>query len=133
MSPALLYSLATLILSTSLAVACVVVSWRWASAAIRPRKPPPSELTTPTSGRLDRIEADQVELSSNLEKVLVTMKRLNSRAAVQDHRARQNGELSAPPRGTSKAELLRYYGMAGKVGPAFAQAQLDLEQSQRPN
>jgi hypothetical protein len=33
---------------------------------------------------------------------------------------------AAPPVGTSKADLLRYYGMHGKVGPEFARAQQQL-------
>lgn len=88
--------------------------------------------------RLETLEADQVALSSNLEKVCTTAKRLTSRAGMQDLRERRRESSSAPPPpGAPKAELLKYYGMSGKVGPAFAQAQLDLERSnsgnERPN
>lgn len=134
-TPALLFSLATLILSISLAVTCAVACWRWVSAATPRRKQPPSVEPTPTSGQLAKLEADQVELFAALEKTSASLKRLTSRAAVQDHRERaRNGSSSGPPPvGTSKAELLRHYGMSGKVGPAFAQAQLEMEHHKEPN
>ncbi len=129
-TPALLYSVAILILSISLAASCVLVCWRWASASTRRAKRPESEPLTPISGRLERLEADQVALSSALESISITMKRLSSRTAVQEHRARAKGERSeAPPLGTPKAELLRHYGMAGKIGPEFARAQMEIERS----
>jgi Zn-dependent protease with chaperone function len=77
--------------------------------------------------RLQELEADQVALSSTQEKLSTTVKRLTSRAGMRELRDQKNGSSSDPPRGTSKADLLRHYGMSGKVGPEFAQAQLDYE------
>ncbi len=36
-----------------------------------------------------------------------------------------------PPPGTSKADLLRFYGLSGKVGPAFARKQMEFEGIER--
>jgi len=111
-------------------------AWKRASPSTRQRKQPPSPPTTPDSetpslAHLARLEADQAELFSTLGKLTTTVKRLSSRAGMQDFRDRERAETGEPPpRGTAKAELLRYYGMSGKVGPAFAQAQLQLEQNQ---
>lgn len=83
--------------------------------------------------RLSTVEADQVDLSSSQEKLHTTVKRLTSRAGMQELRERRS-HSSPPPVGTSKADLLRHYGMSGKIGPAFAQAQLELERdTQRTN
>lgn len=130
-TPGLLYSVATLILSTSLGVGFALACWRWASASTRRAKPPPSEPATPISGRVTALEGDLAALYSSQEKILASLKSLTSRQAVRDHRAREKSESSdrdiPPPLGTPKAELLKHYGMAGKVGPAFAQAQLEME------
>lgn len=78
--------------------------------------------------RLQELEADQVSLSSSYEKVARELKRLNSRAGMREFRAESTqAELPIPPVGTSKADLLRHYGMAGKVGPDFARAQMQRE------
>jgi hypothetical protein len=85
---------------------------------------------------LSDLEADQVALSSTQEKLCTTVKRLTSRAGMREHRERENDSSSDPPVGTSKAELLRHYGMAGKVGPEFARAQMEMENAptkRRPN
>lgn len=133
---ALLYSLATLILATALGACCVVVSWRWGSASTRPKKQPASEPATPISGRMDRLEADQVELSSNVEKLLVSMKRLTSRAAVQDHRARQSDADSDPDQAAPqdrKAALYRKYGLAGKTAREIAAMAMEKVRNERAN
>lgn len=112
------------------AVASVLAVWKLDSRSTPRKKQPPSEQPTqpsaiPSESQMAALAADQAALYSTLEKLTTTVKRLSSRQGMRDARARDGGE--APPQGTSKAELLRYYGMTGKVGPAFAQAQLDLE------
>lgn len=130
--PALLYSLATLIISTCFGVGCVLACWKWASAATPRRKQPASEPATPTSGQLAQLQADQAELFASLEKISQTMKRLSSRAAVQDHRARRNESDSnspAPPVGASKDDLRRHYipGMNHQEVARAAQARIAKE------
>lgn len=124
-------SLIMLITSLCWLVGCALVAWRWGSRSTPRRKQadaPPS--TPPSEAHLARLEADQAELFSTLEKLTTTVKRLSSRAGMQDVRARSaQAEQAAPPKGAPKADLLRHYGMSGKVGPAFAQAQLDIERS----
>lgn len=126
---ALLLLLLTSITSTCLAAGCVVALFRRGSASTRRAKPPSSPPETPPSeAALAALAADQAELFSTLSKLTTTVKRLSSRQGLQDVRAREaTAERTDPPRGTPKAELLRHYGMSGKVGPAFAQAQLDIE------
>lgn len=82
--------------------------------------------------RLQDLEADQVALSSTLEKLCTTTKRLTSRAGMREHRS-NDLESSPPPVGASKADLLRHYGMSGKIGPEFARAQQELEFKTRSN
>jgi hypothetical protein len=74
---------------------------------------------------LATLVADQAALFSAFEKMAVTVKRLSSRAGMRDVRDRQ--ATAAPPEGTSKADLYRHYGFAGKVGPDFARAQQEFE------
>lgn len=112
----------------------------WLVARVRGSFRRDSAATTPTSQlasrdetlqelrrRLSTVESDQVDLSSSQEKLHTTLKRLTSRDGMQRLRQERASHSSPPPAGTSKADLLRYYGMSGKVGPAFAQAQLALE------
>lgn len=107
---------------------CAGAFWAWGSVSTRRRKPPPSLEPPPSSGQLARLEADQLELSSALEKINTTMKRLSSRQGMRDLRERQaEDQDTAPPVGAPKVELLRHYGMAGKVGPEFAKAQMARE------
>lgn len=128
------------LLTTLLSVMCAIAGFALgfflrASASTRRQKPPASPESTLGSGAesaMARLHADQAELFSTLEKLTTTVKRLSSRAGMADLRAGSKTE-APPPLGTDKATLLRYYGMSGKVGPAFAQAQLDLENSRRPN
>jgi len=121
--------LTMLILLPWVVVACVALAWARASRSSRPKKRADSPAETPPSETaLAKIAADQAELFSTLGSLTTTVKRISSRHGMQALRERREAEHStAPPRGASKAELLRYYGMSGKVGPAFAQAQLDLE------
>jgi hypothetical protein len=121
-------------------VFCVVVAacarWVLGSRSTPTRKPKPSPEATPTSethAALAAVQADQAVLFSTLEKLTTTIKRLSSRAGMREIREReQEDSNSAPPVGATKAELLRHYGLAGKVGPAFAQAQLELEHRRPP-
>jgi len=124
-----LYLLLTLTLWPLVLVGCVVAVLRMASRSTPPAKRQASPPATPPSeAQLATLAADQAELFSTLGKLTTTVKRLSSRAGMQDYRERA-ATVEAPPIGTSKAELLRHYGMSGKVGPAFAQAQLDLERN----
>lgn len=116
------FSLATLILSVSWAVTCVVLAWTWASRSTSRQKSPPSGKPTQISGRLDSLEVDMAELSSNLSALAKTVKRLSSRQAVADHRAKpseENSSSQAPPIGASKQQLRDYYAkkFPGKVFP----------------
>jgi len=115
----LLFSLAMSITSVLLTAGCVVACSRLASRCIRAQnRAPPSHAT------LSRLEADQVALSSSLESIAMTVKRMASRKAMQDFR--QGASENAPPPGAPKAEVLRHYKLAGKTGPEFAKAQLEL-------
>lgn len=108
--------------------------WRLGSASTRAAKPPRSQEATPSSppaSELASLREDVASLYSVLEKNSTTLKRLSSRQGMRDLREREQSEggpSTPPPVGASKAEMLRYYGMSGKVGPAFAQAQLEFEQ-----
>jgi hypothetical protein len=95
------------------------------STQAKKRSPSPT-LIAPSESHLARIETDQAELFSTLEKLNHTVKRLSSRQGMRDVRDQQQSSAE-PPIGTSKAELLRHYGMSGKVGPDFARAQQQLE------
>lgn len=124
----------TLILSLSWLAGCALVAWTLASRSTRPAKRPPSPEPTPNSpsqSEIASLAADQASLFSTLEKLTTTVKRLSSRQGMRETRERRES-ASAPPQGAPKAELLRYYGMSGKVGPAFAQAQLELEARRPP-
>lgn len=61
--------------------------------------------------RFAKVEADQAELFSTLSKLTTTVKRLSSRAGMQDVRDRQGSTV--PPIGTPKAELRKFYGVKG--------------------
>ena len=118
--------LITLIASVSLLASSALIAWSLVSRSTRRAKQPPSSPTTQNSSEaLATLVADQAALFSAFEKMALTVKRLSSRAGMRDVRDRQATE--APPKGTPKAELLRHYGMSGKVGPEFAQAQLRME------
>lgn len=122
---ALLSLLITLTCLNLCVAALVVAAWRRVSASTRSRRQPESPPAIPNSA-LASLQADQAALYSSFEKMAVTVKRLSARHAMREARE-QNDSPSVPPVGTSKAELLRHYGMSGKVGPAFARAQMELE------
>jgi len=135
----LLLLLNTGITLTLLVAYCVAAVLRRDSRSTRPpkqpRSPPPTQLSeNPSDLDLAKLAIDQAELFSTLGKLTTTVKRLSSRQGMQDSRARkENGSNSDPPVGTSKAELLRHYGMSGKVGPEFARAQQQFELRDRDN
>lgn len=119
--------LAIAILSGFSAAACALVAWRLASRSTPSRKSPPSPPPTQTSdAALAQLQADQASLFSTLEKLTTTVKRLSSRNGMRELREERQTP-AAPPVGASKVQLLRHYGMAGKVGPEFARAQLERE------
>ena len=125
--------LLTLILSILLVAVSVSVHFWRGSASTRSAKRHTSPPETPSSqlqSELASLREDVGSLFSTLEKNSTTLKRLSSRAGMRETRERRESG-SAPPVGAPKADLLRHYGMSGKVGPAFAQAQLELE-SRRP-
>lgn len=128
---ALLWSLITLISLLLLAVSYALVAWIKDSRSTRSKKPNDSPPPTPPSdaGKMAQLEADQAALFSTLEKLTTTVKRVSSRQGMRDLRARDEGP---PPVGASKADLLRYYGMHGKLGPDFTRAQQNLELRDAP-
>lgn len=133
---AALCSLATVITWTWLLARYVSGRSKGVSRSTPREKAPESPELAEIRRQLESLQADQVGLSSNLEKVCTTAKRLTARAGMREHRESM-GSSSPPPIGTPKAELLRHYGMSGKVGPEFARAQqeleLQLEQKRRTN
>lgn len=122
--------LITLLTLTSLLAGCAFGAWHMASRSTRTTKrqpSPPATLPSELQSQIASLQADQAASYSTLEKLTTTVKRLSSRQGMRDRRDRDQAEFDDPPKGTSKADLLRHYGMSGKVGPAFAQAQLELE------
>jgi hypothetical protein len=108
-----MFSLAMNLVSICLSVASAVLCLRLGSRYIRVlKRKPPSELT------LAKLAVDQAELSSSVEKLATTLKRVNSRHAMQEHRSGR--AASDPPPGTSKAELRRIYGLNGKTPAEIA-------------
>ena len=85
--------------------------------------------STQISGaQLAAVQAEMAELFSTLGKLTTTVKRISSRHGMADLRERE-AQPVVPPVGAPKVELLRHYGMAGKVGPEFARAQMERERS----
>jgi hypothetical protein len=109
-------ALLILICFTSLSAACALVSWKAASGAARLRK------------QMRDAQIEIGELSSTVESLTESHKRLRSREGMRDLRARR----AAPSGQETKAQLLARLGMAGKVGPEFAKAQLSLN-ADHPN
>lgn len=83
--------------------------------------------------RVESLEVDQASLSSTLEKLTTTTKRLTSRAGMRELREKSSQSGNAPPIGTSKAELRRHYGLAGKTHSEIAQMALHGMDTERPN
>lgn len=126
---ALLSLFATVTCSMLLVAGCVLAFLRRDSASTRPKKPQDSQPTTEHSeirSAIASLQVDQAELFSTLEKLTTTVKRLSSRAGMQDVRARE-ATTSTPEVGASKRDLLAHYGMLGKVGPEFAREQMRRE------
>lgn len=65
------------------------------------------------------------ELTSTVETLTESHKRLRSREGMRELRERRKGGKLPE----TKSELLQRLGMAGKVGPDFAKAQLELNAS----
>jgi len=72
--------------------------------------------------RFSKVEADQAELFSTLQKLTTTLRRLSSRAGMEDLRARSANE--PPPVGTPKAQLREHYGLVGKSPQDVARLQV---------
>lgn len=127
----------TLMLSLLSLVIAACVRWsRGSPSTPTPKRKasPEATLTSETPAALAAVQADQAVLFSTLEKLTTTMKRLSSRAGMRELREKEQADSnSAPPPGASKAEVLRFYKMAGKVGPEFARAQQELELSRGNN
>lgn len=117
-SAAVLWSLTIGICSLSVAALSVFVSWRTASRCTAVLKSLRARNSTQISDvRIAAVESDQAELFSILEKLTTTVKRLSSRAGMQDVRARrsQSAAGDAPPIGAPKSELRKFYNV-GPVG-----------------
>lgn len=118
-----LWLLATSILSLLLAASSVIVSLREASRSTRVRKWLREQVLTKTSEpRIAKVEGDQAELFLILEKLTTALKRVTSKAGMAELREKRAN--APPPVGASKAELRRYYGIAGVPGPEVAARQL---------
>jgi len=102
--------LLTLISLALLCVVCAVVSWRAASGCYRLRK------------QMRETAIEIGELSSAVETLTESHKRLRSREGMRDLRERRK----APPAEETKGQLLQRLGLAGKAGPDFARAQLSI-------
>lgn len=106
---AVLWSLITSILSLSVAATSAVACFRLASRFTRHQKWARGLVMTKTSdAALAAINADLAESFSTLEKLTTTVKRLSSRAGMQDVRERRSTQ-DPPPPGASKAELRAFY------------------------
>lgn len=101
--------LVTLILLTCTCVACAAVCLRAASGSARLRK------------QMRETHIEIGELTSTVETLTESHKRLRSREGMRDLRARR-----AAPQQETKAQLLQRLGLAGKAGPDFARAQLNI-------
>jgi hypothetical protein len=94
----------------------VLVFSRGASRSTRRTKSEPEDSPSQDlRSALASLQADQAELYATLEKLTTTVKRLSSRAGMQELREQRNGHESSgrasgqnpPPTGAPKAELLR--------------------------
>jgi len=119
------FSLAMALCSICLAAVSVFVSWREASRSTAARKwLRGQQLTKASEPRLAKLEADQAELFSTLQKLTTSMRRLSSRAGMQDLRERSAAE--PPPLGTPKAQLREHYGLNGLKPADIARRQMSL-------
>lgn len=100
-----LLSLSMNILSICLAVGSVVVCSRLASRVTRAlSRRPPSEST------LAKLATDQAELSSSVQSLATTVKRMSSRSAIQERRSAPDANEPPPP-GAPKAALRAHFGL----------------------
>jgi len=111
-----LYLALTALLTSCATAAYAALHWRQASRATRAKKP-----STPSLS--ESLETLNSELSA--EKISHQLQKLENRLRMREVRDGKRMS-SAPATGASKADLFRYYGFK-KVGPAFAQHQLDIE------
>jgi len=118
------FLLVTLCMTILLVAAYAAAFWRRASASTPKPKPSPSPEVTPDSvqAQIAQLQADQAALFATLERLTTTVKRLSSRNGMRELRERE-----APPIGTPKSELRKFYGIAGMPGPAQAEMQLKRE------
>lgn len=118
----LLITLITLICSIA---AFALGRWKRGSASTRSPRQTRSPEETPTSleARFATMQADQLALCSALEKIHVTLAKMDQRQNMRARRA-----TSVEPE--SKADLLARLGLTGKMGPQFARAQLELDRKQ---
>jgi hypothetical protein len=119
--------------SVLLCLQTIAMLWLWSRVRRAPPRSTPASRATSAEpappqweSRLAELQADVVSLSSSFEKVTKAVTRQNQRDVMRERRSGQ-GASEAPPKGTPKGELLRHYGMAGKVGPAFTRAQMEME------
>lgn len=120
--------LGTLILAGFILVGYALGRSLAGSPSTRKTKSQVEPSTQTSDAQLAALRAEMADLYLILEKLTTTVKRLSSRAGMRDLRERDQ-EPVVPPVGAPKVELLRHYGMAGKVGPEFARAQMERERS----
>lgn len=106
------WALTTMILSTFLCAACAAVAWKRASECFRLLK------------RVREVELVTADLSSHLDGLLESHKRLRSREGMRELREKRSTASTRQPE--TKAQILQRMGLAGKAGPEFARAQLSL-------
>jgi len=120
----LLSLLTIVILLICLVAACAVAYFVRVS-----RSTPAPKRNSNSDTILSKLQDEVTELSLSVEALRTSVKRLGSRTYMQDRREREakQPDGGAPPPGASKAEKLRYYKMAGKIGADFARAQQQFE------
>lgn len=104
--------LITMISSTFLCVGCAAVAWKRASECFPLRK------------RVRELELTTADLNSHLDGLLESHKRLRSREGMRELREKRSTASTRQPE--TKAQLLQRLGLAGKAGPEFARAQLNI-------
>lgn len=127
------WSLITSILSVCIAVSSAIVSWRWGSRVTQLRKWARGRVLTETSDvKLAAVHSDLAELSSTLQKLTTTVRRLSSRHGMQDMRERRSQQDQPPPPG-NKAAARAFY-LHGKTPAQIASlhkpSQTDIEDEQ---
>lgn len=99
------------------AAVSALVHWRLASPATRAKKPKPPSLEE---------SLNELTSASTAEKISHQLQKLDNRLRMREQREAARHPDLAPPVGAPKSELFRHYGFR-RVGPEFAQHQLDLE------